>query len=43
MLFKEKTGFDVLYFIDLSLATSTKIVKGERVFSDAFMGTLQPV
>ena len=43
MLFKEKTGFDVLDFIDLSLATSTKIVKGERVFSDAFMGTLQPV
>ena len=43
MLFKEKTEFDVLDFIDLSLATSTKIVKGERVFSDAFMGTLQPV
>ena len=34
-LFKEKTGFDVLAFIDLSLATATTIMKRERAFNKA--------
>ena len=42
-LFKEKVGFDVLEFIDLSLATFTKIAKGERAFSDTFLSSLHPM
>ena len=42
-LFKEKTGFDVLAFIDLSLATATTIVKGERAFNSTFLTSLHPV
>ncbi len=42
-LFVEKTGFDVLAFIDLSLATSTRIVKGERAFPAVFLNSLHPV
>ena len=42
-LFVEKTGFDVLAFIDLSLATSTRIVKGELAFPAAFLDSLHPV
>lgn len=41
-LFREKTGFDVLEFIDLSLATFTKIAKGERAFGDSFLSSLHP-
>ena len=42
-LFKKKTGFDVLAFIDLSLGTATTIVKGKRAFSDTFLNSLHPV
>ena len=42
-LFVEKTAFDVLAFIDLSLATSTRIVKGERAFPAVFLNSLHPV
>lgn len=42
-LFKEKTGFDVLAFIDLSLATCATIMKGNRAFTTAYLSSLQPV
>ena len=42
-LFKEKTGFDILVFVDLSLATFTAIAKGERAFSDTFLSSLHPM
>ena len=42
-LFKEKTGFDVLAFIDLSLATATTIMKRERAFNNTFLTSLHPV
>ena len=42
-LFTKKAGVDVLAFIDLSLATSTKIVNGDRAFPAAFLNSLHPV
>ena len=42
-LFKEKTGFDVLEFIDLSLATFTAIAKRDREISDTFLNSLHPM
>ena len=39
-LFREKTGFDVLEFIDLSCAICNGVVGGERVLGDAYLTTL---
>ena len=39
-LFREKTGFDVLEFIDLSLAIYSMIVKNQCQFSDIFLTSL---
>jgi hypothetical protein len=39
-LFREKTGFDVLDFIDLSLATFTAIMDGKRQFRDDYFAPL---
>ena len=39
-LFREKTGFDVLDFIDLSLATFTVVLDGKRQFRDDYFDPL---
>lgn len=39
-LFKEKTGFDVLDFIDLSLATFTVVLDGKRRLRDDYFAPL---
>lgn len=41
VLFKDKTGLDVLEFIDLSLATFTVILEGKRRFRDNYLAPLQ--
>ena len=38
--FRQRTGFDVLDFIDLSLGLSNKILNGDRVFPDAYLSLL---
>ncbi|WP_428102939.1 GapS1 family protein [Candidatus Rariloculus sp.] len=38
--FKEKTGFDVLDFIDLSLATFGAVIKGNRLLRDDWFSSL---
>ena len=40
-VFKERTGFDVLEFIDLALGTFGKILNGERLLGDAYLSSLQ--
>ena len=39
-LFKERSGFDVLEFIDLGLGTFGKILDGNRVLGDEYLGSL---
>ena len=39
-LFKQKTGYDVLQFIDLSFAICNGIVGGNRVLGDAYLTSL---
>ena len=39
-LFKERSGFDVLEFIDLGLGTFGKILDGNRVLDDAYLSSL---
>ena len=39
-LFKQRTGFDVLVFIDLSIAMCNEIMSGKRVFGDAHLSRL---
>ena len=39
-LFKQKTGFDVLQFIDLSVAICNGIIGGNRVLGDAYLTSL---
>ena len=38
--FRQRAGFDVLDFIDLSLALYHKIIEGERVVADAYLSLL---
>ena len=39
-LFKQKTGFDVLQFIDLSVAICNGIMRGNRVLREAYLTSL---
>ena len=39
-LFRQETGFDVVDFIDLSLAICNKTIEGERVFTDSYLSSL---
>ena len=39
-LFRKRSGFDVLEFIDLSLGTFGKILDGNRVLGNAYLGSL---
>ena len=41
-LFREKTGFDVVEFIDLSFATYAAVADGRRVITDTWFSSLQP-
>ena len=38
--FRQRTGFDLLDFIDLSFALCNKILAGEREFADAYLSSL---
>lgn len=40
-VFKERTGFDVLEFIDLSLGTYSKVVGEKRVLDEAYLSSLR--
>ena len=39
-IFRKRSGFDVLEFIDLGLGTFGKILDGSRVLGDAYLGSL---